>query len=118
MYTWRKFQREGVRYPRARRREGQGGDREARRRGGRSRKRRRGFGGRSSGRRREGRLVGREYYRYCPEPSTLGLCGGESAVPGHCTVGEEEEQGGGEEGRRAEVREEGSRRIGKRTGAT
>ena len=107
-----------MRYLGAMGREGQGGDREARRRGGRRRKRRRGFGGRSRGRRRGGRTVWWEYYGQCAKPSTLDLCGGESTVPGRCTVGEEEEQGGGEEGRREERGEEGRRRKEERPSAT
>ena len=64
MDTWGKVHREGVRYPRARRREGQGGGREARRRGergrrGRRRKRGEKIGGRSGGLWRGCRTVGR-----------------------------------------------------------
>ena len=115
MDTWGKVHREGVRYPRARRREGQGGGREARRRGGRRgrgrrgrrrkgrrRNRRGGFGGRSGGRWKGCRAVGRKYYWHCPEPSTFGLCGGTSTVPGRCTLRGEEEKGRGQEGRREE----------------
>ena len=129
MDTWGKVHREGVRYPRASRREGQGGGREARRRGerrergrrrrGRRRNRRGGIGGRSGGRWKGFRTVGRKHYWHCPEPSTFGLCTGLSTVPGHCTVRGEEEKGRGQEGRREEGRgEEGSRRVEEGSTAT